>query len=300
METGLKGNASSSWLEHDPDRIYRTSKEELESCLAEAEAIMRNEAAFLEVTGKVLFVGDTHGDFTITKEVSKRFFADKTQKVVFLGDYIDRAPEDLGTSVPNVSYLMFLKCAFPGNIVLLKGNHEANYAIPCFPYEFRNEIESQYPGFHGKFVKAFTQMPLMVAANNVIASHGGIPKDYDLPKLRAMDKNDLHAIEAITWSDPATSNTDRGAGMAFTADELRIFLQNANAKLLVRGHDYNTLGMAIFNRTCLTLFSSRAYQEMGNKGILIASVENPISGLEDLLVESYQENMWRRYDVKIL
>lgn len=286
------------WLRSNPDIVWNIERTELERCLVKAEVIMRDEPALLEFEGKTVFVGDTHGDFMVTKEVAKQFFKDKTQRIVFLGDYVDRAPEDVGTSVPNICYLLFLKCAFPNNIMLLKGNHEANYAIPCFPYEFGREVEARYPGLHQRFIKVFAQMPLMALTNNVFASHGGILRGYGLEQLRAVDKNDVGAIDALSWSDPVISNTNRGAGVSFSALDVKEFLKRIGAKVFVRGHDYNTLGMAIYDDTCLTLFTSRRYRNMGNKGILIARANHEISAFEELVVEEYTGEEWKAYRVK--
>ena len=288
------------WLENNPDYVKRLSKERIEKCLDKAESAMKNEPAFLEIEGKTIFVGDTHGDFTITKEVSKRFFEDKTQKIVFLGDYIDRAPEDAGTSVPNIAYLLFLKCAYPDNVILLKGNHEAASVIPCIPYEFKDEIESLYPGMHEKFLQVFNQMPLMVLVNNIFAAHGGILKGYKLEQLRTVNKTDAYAIETLTWSDPVISKIDRGAGTPFTGTDVKEFLKGIGAKVFIRGHDYNTLGTVIFGRTCLTIFSSRRYVSRGNKGILIAKTYKEISNIKDIVIEDFSTKEWKKYHVKIL
>lgn len=287
-----------AWLESNPDFVKKVDRKKLERCLDVAETIMKKEPAFLEIEGEVIFVGDTHGDFEVTKEVTRLFFEDKTRKLVFLGDYIDRAPADISTSIPNISYLLFLKCAHPYNIILLKGNHEANYAIPCFPYEFEAEIESQHPGLHRKFVEAFIQMPLMVLVNNIFASHGGILIGYTLDQLRKVSKYDIHAIEAATWSDPAISETYRGAGFPFNGEDLKDFLEGLGAKMFIRGHDYSTLGTVIFGNSCLTIFSSRRYMHMGNKGVLIARAKEKLSSLDELTVEESTGREWKKYKTR--
>lgn len=289
-----------SWLERAPDHVRDLTLSEVGDCLARVEDLMRGEPALLEFGGKTVFVGDTHGDFVITKAVAERFFEDKTQKIVFLGDYIDRAPVDVGSSLPNILYLLFLKTAYPNQVVLLRGNHEATYAIPCFPYDFEDEVETSFPGMHERFLRVFAQMPLMVLVNKVFAAHGGILKGCGLEELRGVGKNDVQVTEAITWSDPSISPNFRGAGYPFSSEDVNTFLNGVGAKVFLRGHDYNTLGMAIFNELCLTIFSSRKYRNMGNKGILIAIVEEEVSGLKDLAVEDFSDNVWKRYKVKKL
>lgn len=289
-----------SWLENNPDSIKNVRKGPLVKCLSKAEALMEREPALLELEGNLVFVGDTHGDFTVTKQITRLFFKDKTQKLVFLGDYIDRAPEDIGTSIPNICYLLFLKCCYPKNIFLLQGNHEATYAIPCHPYQFKDEIESLYPGLHERFLKIFAQMPLMVLANNVFAAHGGIPKKYRLEELRHLQKSDLYALEAVTWSDPETSKNYRGAGYPFSSRDVEEFLGEVKAKIFLKSHDYNTLGTTIFNGKCLTIFSSRRYRENGNKGILIARANGNIEDLNGLVVEELKGSHWEKYNIQRL
>jgi len=137
-------------------------RHELEECLEDVKEIMEKEPSLVEVDGKVMIAGDTHGDLKVTKAIAERFFEEEFDYLVFLGDYVDRAPSDVGSSLPNINYLLFLKRKFPKEIILLKGNHEANYAIPCHPYEFEKEVEDAYPKMHEKYVEVFKNMPLMM------------------------------------------------------------------------------------------------------------------------------------------
>jgi predicted phosphodiesterase len=264
------------------------------------EVLLSREPTLLELEGRLVFVGDTHGDFVVTKEITRLFFQDKTLKLVFLGDYIDRAPDDVGTSIPNICYLMFLKYCYPKNIYLLQGNHEATYAIPCHPYQFKDEIAHLYPGLHERFLAVFSKMPLMVLANNIFAAHGGIPKNYTLDQLRNLQKSDPYVLEAVTWSDPDTSKNYRGAGYPFSLKDVETFLKEVKAEIFLKSHDYNTLGTTIFNGRCLTIFSSRRYKEMGNKGILIARVNEPIKDPDELVVEELRGKTWHEYDIRHL
>ncbi|MDD2665714.1 MAG: metallophosphoesterase family protein [Methanocellales archaeon] len=225
----------------------------------------------------------------------KRFFDGRY--LVFLGDYIDRDPMKWG-SIHNVTYLLFLKCRYPEKIFLLKGNHECNYAIPCFPYEFEQEIIQRYGShrLHKKYVEAFSSMPLMVLAKNVFAAHGGILKGANLEQLRKIGKNDLTSIESIVWSDPIISTTFRGVGDPFNEEDLTKFLDGINARVFIRGHDYSTLGISIYGGRCLTIFSSRRYKEMGNGGILVARAEKEISCTSDLILEDFSTGKWLNYE----
>lgn len=281
---------------NNPDSIKNLDENEIEKCLNKIIPILKKEKALIELDGEVGFIGDTHGDFKTTKSIIKRFF--DLDHLIFLGDYIDREP-NLWGSIFNITYLLLLKYRFPEKIVLLKGNHECNYIIPCFPYEFEAEIIKRFGSsiLHDKYVEVFTAMPLMVLANNVFAAHGGIIKGADLKYLRKVGKNDKMAIEALVWSDPVISFTFRGAGFPFNKQDLIEFLNKINAKVFVRGHDYNTLGFSIYKDKCLTIFSSSMYKELGNGGILVAKAENRVNNASGLILEDFSNGKWTKYIV---
>jgi len=280
--------------------MERQDNHGLEECLEDVTEAMKREPPLVEFNGKVMIAGDTHGDLKVTKAIAERFFEREFDYLVFLGDYIDRAPPDIGSSVPNINYLLFLKRDFPENIILLKGNHEANYAIPCYPYEFEKEVEKVYPGMHEKYVEVFKNMPLMVLSNKIFASHGGILKGFGLKKLREVDKNDLHAIESLTWSDPDFSQIFRGIGIPYGRKDLEEFLDGIGASVLIKGHDYSTNGMAIYGGLCLTIFSSRRYKNTGKGGILIAEIESEAKSIKDIKVMDYSTGRWRDYTAEIV
>lgn len=280
--------------------MERHGYRELEECLENVKEIMEKESALVELNGKVMIAGDTHGDLIVTKAITERFFKKEFDYLVFLGDYTDRAPSEIGSSIPNMNYLLFMKQDFPENIILLKGNHEANYAIPCHPYEFKKEVENAYPGMHKKYVEVFKNMPLMILSNKVFASHGGILKGYGLEELRKINKNDLHAIESLAWSDPDVSQIFRGIGFPYSREDVEKFLDGIRANLFVKGHDYSTNGIAIYGGRCLTIFSSRRYKDKGNGGVLVAEIGGQIESIKDIKVMDYSNNKWKNYKVEII
>lgn len=280
----------------NPNKVIHLRENEIEDCLNHVIPILHRENTLIELTGKIAFVGDTHGDFETTKSIIKKFF--EYDHLVFLGDYIDREPTKWG-SIYNMTYLLFLKYRYPKKIILLKGNHESNNIIPCYPYEFEQEIIQRYGSsiLHDKFEEVFSEMPLMSLVNNVYAAHGGILKGISLDELKRIRKNDYTAIESIVWSDPSISPTKRGIGVPFNKEELAYFLSDIGAKVFIRGHDYRTLGTSIFGDRCLTIFSSRLYKEMGNEGILVAKTEKEISCINDIGLEDFSTGKWINYKI---
>ena len=282
---------------NDPNKITSLEEGKIKNCLEKVIPIFYNENTLINLNGKVGFIGDTHGDFNTTISVIKRFFY--LDHLVFLGDYIDREPTKWG-SIYNITYLFLLKCHYPEKIILLKGNHECNYIIPCYPYEFEDEIVHRFGSskLHSKFTEVFSLMPLMVKSEYIFASHGGIIKKADLNHLEKIGKKDKKAIESLVWSDPVISSTFRGAGKPFDEEDLLNFLENINSKVFIRGHDHNLLGFSIYRDKCLTVSTSSSYKNMGNGGILVARTEKNVNHVSDLIVEDFSSGKWLKYRVK--
>jgi len=180
-----------------------------------------------------------------------------------------------GVQFFNITYLLLLKYRFPEKIVLLKENHECNYIILCFPYEFKAEIIKRFGSskLHDKYVEFFSAMSLMVLTNNIFAAHGGIVKGADLKYLRKVGKNDKIAIEALIWCDPVLFLTFIEADFIFYNNNLSEFLKYIDAKFFVRGDKYSILHYLIYKDKCLNIFSFSMYKGMGNGGILVAKAD---------------------------
>lgn len=137
----------------------------------------------------------------------------------------------------------------------------------------------------------------MVLSHNIYAAHGGFLVNATKADLLTLSKTNGDVFADIVWSDPSVSTTYRGIGHRFTEDELTTFLNRLPASVFIRGHDYNTLGVSIYHDRCLTLFSSRAYQNEGNGGILVAQTKKDVSVASDLIVENYATGEWRPYTI---
>lgn len=72
--------------------------------------------------GRLLAVGDIHGCLDPLKRLMDRVRPTETDRLVFLGDYIDRGPDGRGV----IDYLLGFARRFPRS-VFLKGNHEAMF-----------------------------------------------------------------------------------------------------------------------------------------------------------------------------
>ncbi len=83
-------------------------------------------------------IGDIHGCFEVTVALveKKIVFDPENDKLIFIGDYIDRGPD----SMKVVSYIAELKKKYPQQVVLLAGNHEF-LAFEAFKHRTTNQVQ---------------------------------------------------------------------------------------------------------------------------------------------------------------
>lgn len=108
-----------------------------EDLLEKAGRVFEKEPRLIQLPsqGKVVFVGDTHGDLDASQQVIQRYLK-KPYRIVFLGDYVDRGDY----SEENIQYLLGLKLKHPEEIFLLGGNHEGFMVKQFYPADFWTSI----------------------------------------------------------------------------------------------------------------------------------------------------------------
>jgi len=83
--------------------FYLVTREEIKELLNEAEKKFVSESKLIQLeSGKIIFVGDTHGDLEATEKIINRYLKPRN-KLVFLGDYVDRGP----ASLDNINFLLW-------------------------------------------------------------------------------------------------------------------------------------------------------------------------------------------------
>lgn len=112
----------------------RLSKECLLELITRTKALLNAEPNLLRIEGKVIIVGDIHGQFFDLIWMLKKTRAKlgDSCKLLFLGDYVDRGL--YGIEV--MAYLFALKLSNPHGVLLLRGNHETR-EMTTF-YNFRD------------------------------------------------------------------------------------------------------------------------------------------------------------------
>jgi serine/threonine-protein phosphatase 2A catalytic subunit len=150
---------------------------------------------------------------------------------------------------------------------------------------------------HESFEKVFRLLPLMGTTDNgIFFSHAGIPKMKD---WKQRSRTDEEMIAQITWAEPLGHGLNRGFGtrMDFSGQELRDFLDSNGARVFVRGHGPIALGTVLFKNRCLTLFTSRRYQNYGNGGVLLGSIDltSKINRADEIRIEQLVDGRWHQY-----
>jgi serine/threonine-protein phosphatase PP1 catalytic subunit len=248
----------------------------ISTILSEARKILNEENLLLEFSNEVkkqiYIIGDIHGNLESLSKMIDLFKLNKPQLVIFLGDIVDRGPNQLECLIT----VLILKILEPNIYFLLKGNHETLDM-------------NKYYGFHQEFTERFQNeanfdeildlynaLPYVARINKqIICVHGGIPEDIDfLNKLNGLKTKDLYKhwknlseqLLQITWNDPKENiegfiESFRGPGIKFFGEDVfEEFMEKNNLKYLIRSHEMFQEGYRwFFKYRLLSIFSSENY-----------------------------------------
>jgi predicted phosphodiesterase len=246
------------------------TREEIKELLNGAEKRFASEAKLIELeSGRVIFVGDTHGDLEATEKIVSRYLKPEN-KLVFLGDYVDRGP----ASLENINFLLGQKTKHPDSLYLLMGNHEG-YAMGSFhPADFWEALDTE----------------LRQRYSEVIALHGALPDVSRLGDI-ARIKSGSAEWHQITWGDwqeragkslgidPYTGRPQFGRGWF---DEI---MSRLGKNVLIRSHQPDA-PPTMYGRRCLTIFTSSAYRHyISERTIALVDSKKPVKTADDIEIE---------------
>ena len=258
---------------------------EVENLLEEVERVFEQERKLIELkSGIAIFVGDTHGDFEATQRVIDRHLK-PGNKIIFLGDYVDRGPQ----SEENINYLLSLKRAYPEDLFLLMGNHETYGINRFYPADFWEGLDRE---LYQRYALTLLKLPLAVSTRNrVVALHGALPEVRDVEDINNI-KIGSKEWRQITWGDwqerggrflgddPFTGRPQ------FGRDYFQEIMDRWGKRVLIRSHQPNT-PPALYDRRCLTIFTSSAYQAwVTHRTIAIVDPEKEVKTTEDITIET--------------
>ncbi len=228
--------------------------------------------------GKVVFVGDTHGDLDASQQVIQRYLK-SPYRIVFLGDYVDRGPY----SKENIQYLLELKWNHPEEIFLLTGNHEGFMTKEFNPANFWDSISFEEKEEYGLL---FSKFPFAITTQNGILALHGVPPDLksieEISRVALGDEN----WDRIVWGDFVENEMDYAGNLwgrpQFGRQYFNRLMERYQKQVLIRSHQPHA-PLMMFDNRCMTIFTSQAYLPI--RTIAIADLEKEVRTAEDIVLE---------------
>ena len=252
----------------------------LEVLLEKVGKVLEKEPRLIHLPprGKVVFVGDTHGDIDASQQVLRHYLK-KPYRIVFLGDYVDRGDD----SEENINYLLRMKLEHPGEIFLLAGNHEGYLVKELRPANFWESLSIQERKQYGR---VFSKLPLCATSpNGLVALHGALPELESLEEIDQIEWGDSN-WDRILWGDFVGAEAESAGNLwgrpQFGAAYFDRLMKRYQKKMLVRSHQPHASSL-MFEKRCITIFTSQAYPL--SRTIVIADLEKEIRNAEDVIIE---------------
>jgi hypothetical protein len=221
--------------------------------------IIKGSYVELVVPRSLVIVGDIHGDINalwfILEQINfESFLGNPSNKLVFLGDYVDRG----ANSIAVLFAICSLKRKFPDSVILMRGNHEAPIEFPFPSHNLPSEVISRFGYHRGKLIYNDKVLPFFrllslvtLIEGSLLLVHGGVPiGNYDQTfrehlgfAEQTYTSNSI--MEEILWNDPRQGirNSEgweysrRGIGKHFGIEISRKWLRISKANVIVRGHE---------------------------------------------------------------
>lgn len=275
----------------------RLQKTDILTIFRQATEVLRKDKNLMELKYPVTVVGDIHGQFFDLLKLLELAGDASTNKYLFLGDYVDRG----SFSIEVLLILYSLKLNFPGNINMIRGNHECRQMTTFF--NFRAECLAKYDlEVYECACESFDVMPLACIINKkFIALHGGISPELvtldDLSKVNRFSEPPRQGLFCdVLWSDPVANDTGtspekyrsnevRGCSYFFNSSAVNTFLKRNKLLTVIRAHEAQLEGykMHTWNGpgefpVVITIFSAPNYCDVyNNKGAIIKFDDNNLN-----------------------
>lgn len=283
--------------------------------------LFANESSLLKIsrlnnndktkTGRIIVVGDVHGQFHDVLQIFQKFGMPSRENIyLFNGDLVDRGKY----SVEIVTTLFALKLANPESIFINRGNHETaginlNYGLKRAFNKFPDATL-----LYNACNQAFNQLPFAsVIDDEIFVVHGGVA-EFHLADIATLSRghepeyskeswdlgNPNAIIEILLWSDPREklkgyALNNRGAGLYWGEDITKKFLKLNNLKLVIRSHEVVDEGFQKFhNNLGITLFSAPAYCGLKNKGA-VAIISNETNTTSEAILDCLTIHQFEEY-----
>lgn len=192
---------------------------------------------------RLVVVGDLHGDYSALCSLLKVVSPTK-DGLIFLGDYADRG--SFGVEV--IEKVGCLARDNPGNVFLLKGNHEdySENGEPTFlPSDLILEVERKRETwkkfFENGFKQFLRQLRLAVVLRGwLLFVHGGVSSRID--SFEKLGNPTRQVEQDVLWSDPFDGLGERlnmkrgGVGVEFGVDITKKVCEQLGVLKIIRSH----------------------------------------------------------------
>mmetsp|Transcript_17678 Transcript_17678/g.15489 ORF Transcript_17678/g.15489 Transcript_17678/m.15489 type:complete len:304 (-) Transcript_17678:443-1354(-) len=243
-----------------PERDLRMVCEKVKEILIE-------ESNVQPVSAPVTICGDIHGQFYDLLELFKTGGEVPDTNYIFIGDFVDRGYN----SVETFELLLCLKLKYPGNVTLLRGNHESRQIT--LVYGFFDEIVRKYGNANPwKYcTDVFDYLGLAaIVEGKVLCIHGGLSPDIKtLDHIRTIERKVEIPHDGpfcdLMWSDPEDIETwqmsPRGAGWLFGSKVTKEFNHLNGLDLVARAHQLVQEGYKYWfpEKSLVTVWSAPNY-----------------------------------------
>jgi hypothetical protein len=261
------------------------TREEIKKLLSEAEKKFALEAKLIQLeSGRVIFVGDTHGDLEATEKIIHKYLK-PGNKLVFLGDYVDRGP----ASLENINFLLGQKIKHPHSLYLLMGNHEGHALFTFYPADFWEGLDAE---LRQRYSKVLSRLPLAVSTpNGIIALHGALPDISGLEDINRIKPGsaEWHQITWGDWQERAGKflGIDSYTGRPqFGRGWFQEIMSRLGKNVLIRSHQPD-VPPVMYGKRCLTIFTSSAYRHyISERTIALVDLRKVVKSTDDIRIEN--------------
>ena len=264
------------------------SESEVRTLISKVRYILKKQSLCKKIkTGKVLAVGDIHGDFTILQKVLTIFKKEKPlEHIIFLGDIVDRGSQSMACL--NLIFAMLI--LYPNRVHFIRGNHEAITVNSRYGFSDEVQLFGGEEDLYNHYNSLFSELPIALVheEQKIFYVHGGIPiNPCSLTDFEKLPRKDVYldnpTIKQFLWNDPKDdllqyNYSMRGEGIYNYGLELvEAFLLENNLKMIVRAHEAFSNGFKyFFDGKVLSIFTSEEYYEYIQAKVAIIDVDRTI------------------------
>lgn len=220
---------------------------------------------------KILIIGDLHGDIDALIHIFSQikienFLSNKENLLICLGDMIDRG----NNGIDIIYTLTSLGIKYPGQVIILRGNHEVSKPYEVFPFDFDKELYLKYGNSSVEILdftinNFFKRLPIAAyIENGAFFVHGGIP--VNIPSLSEIAEADPESNIGyqLRWNDPEEIESyylsDRGPNIYYFGKRItEEFLSKNKLEMIIRSHQIpGKTGYKLnHNGKVVTIFSAK-------------------------------------------